>query len=82
MRLDRHRRAEPDPTLYWRVTLLFLGAGLWVSGVIYTVEWLTLTAIGVLAVAVVLRFLGRRRGPPPDDPTDPDDRHDPPAPAA
>jgi Flp pilus assembly protein TadB len=60
VKLDRTRPHAPDPTLYWRVGLLFLGAGMWVAGVLYRVEWLTMAAIVVLGAGIVLRMAARR----------------------
>lgn len=64
--MRRTRRPIPDLYLYWKVTLFFLAAGIWLAGVISGSAWLTGAAIALLATAVLLRFLpGRRDDEPP-----------------
>jgi hypothetical protein len=61
VRISRSRRNDPDPTLFWRVGLLFLGAGMWFAGVLYGIEWMTLVAIGIVGIGIVLGMAARRR---------------------
>jgi hypothetical protein len=45
------------------VALFFCAAGLWFTGVVQEVPWLTALAIAALAMAMVLEILGRGRQP-------------------
>lgn len=45
------------------MALFFCAAGLWFTGVVQKVSWLTTLAMAALAVAMVLGILGRRRHP-------------------
>lgn len=62
MRIRRDRRG-PDRYLNVRLALFFLASGTWLAGVLSGREWLTGMAIGVLALAILLGWLGRGREP-------------------
>jgi hypothetical protein len=59
--LRRSRNENPRPELVpWRVGLFFLAAGVWLAGVLADDLRITGAAIGILALAIVLRFFPTR----------------------
>lgn len=54
-------RSDGDGFFAIKAVLLAVGAGLGIAGMAYDVSVLVWAAIGVLAVAVILRVVGRRR---------------------
>jgi hypothetical protein len=71
--IDRRRRTTPDRLLHVKVGLFFLAAGVWLTGVVAGLRWLTGVAILLLAAALVLRLLSNRGGAysgPEDDEAD------------
>jgi len=66
---DRSRRA--GRYLEWKVRLFTLGAVLAVVGMAMNQSWMTWTAIGVLVVGMMLRFLPGGRVVDPEDDAEP-----------
>lgn len=62
----RARRDGPHPGrfLYTRVGLFFLGAGVWLGGVLVEDRRITGAALGILILAAILGLLDRRMAPP------------------
>lgn len=58
-RPDRNRTG-PDPHQSTRITLFTLGAAAGLAGIATDRDWLVLTGIAILAVGVVMRFMGER----------------------
>lgn len=63
---DRSRRG-PDPFLDWKVRLFFAGAVAALLGMAFDSRWLVGAAIALLALGFLLRFLGGRGRPDPED---------------
>lgn len=74
MRLDRSRRA--GRYLEWKVRLFTLGAVLAVVGMAVESDWMIRTAIVVLAIGLVLRFLPGGRETVLDQEHDQEEEHD------
>lgn len=47
----------------WKVALLFLGAGIWIAGIIVENYQITAGAMIVVAIALILSLVERRRPP-------------------
>lgn len=63
----RSRQSSPDPLLFWKLTIFFLCAGLWLAGVVSGQQWLTGSAIILLGAAMLLVFLSRRANKEEDE---------------
>lgn len=53
----RGRRGGPDRFIGWKLALLFLGGAFLIYGMAAGADWAVLTAIGVMAAGVLIRFL-------------------------
>lgn len=54
------RRGGRSRFLYWQVGLFFLGAGVWLGGVLTGRTAVTGVAIAILVAAMILGAMGRR----------------------
>ena len=59
-RPSRERSGRDDPYLLWKVRLFVIGAVLALVGMAFVMRWLVWVGIGVLVVALLLRFLPAR----------------------
>jgi hypothetical protein len=59
----RDREQGNGPYLLWKLSLFFLAAGVWIAGVLTGRPWATGTALVLLIVAILLRFLPQRGDP-------------------
>jgi hypothetical protein len=51
----------------WKVALLFLGAGIWIAGLLVKNHQITAAAIIVIAIALLLGLVERGGGPDGED---------------
>jgi uncharacterized membrane protein YjjP (DUF1212 family) len=58
-RTSREHRG-PDPYQRWKLVIFALGAAFGLAGIGTGRDWMILSAIGILAVGVLLRFLRKR----------------------
>ncbi len=59
-RPSRDRPDRSDPYLLWKVRLFVTGAALALVGMALVMRWLVWAGIGILVVALLLRFLPAR----------------------
>ena len=59
-RPSREQSGRSDPYLLWKVRLFVIGAALALVGMALVMRWLVWAGIGILVVALLLRFLPAR----------------------
>ena len=59
-RPSREQSGRSDPYLPWKVRLFVIGAALALVGMALVMRWLVWAGIGILVVALLLRFLPAR----------------------
>jgi hypothetical protein len=62
MFVTRRSRSSTRMTI-WKVALLFLGAGIWIAGILVENYQITAAAIIVVAIALLLGLVERGGGP-------------------
>jgi membrane protein implicated in regulation of membrane protease activity len=66
LRTSRERHGH-DPFLPHKMFIIMIGGAIGLAGMAFEVSWLVYVAIGVLAIAVVLSWVQKRRSDAVDD---------------
>jgi len=60
LRTSRDRRGH-DPLLPHKMFILMIGGAIGLAGMAFEISWLVYVAIGVLAIAVIISWVQKRR---------------------